>query len=121
MSGFAIIGSCISGPVVTSTTATPISVGTSECRTELDHMQFHMSEADHRRVHELLPQDLQETFNQECEEEGAKAMVQQQDEQDRIEFTTAYLDELVKEKCVPDDVITSSNFPEDEKAFTANL
>ena len=121
MSGFAIIGSCISGPVVTSTTATSISVGTSECRTELDHMQFHMSEADHRRVHELLQQDLQETFNQECEEEGAKAMVQQQDEQDRIEFTTAYLDELVKEKCVPDDVITNSNFPEDEKTFTANL
>ena len=90
MSGFAIIGSCISGPVVTSTTATSISGGTSECRTELDHMQFHISEADHRRVDELLQQDLQETFNQECEEEGAKAMVQQQD-----------------------DVITISNFSEE--------
>ena len=47
-------------------------------------MQFHMSAEDHRRVDELLQQDLQENFEKECEEEGARAAVREQEEQELI-------------------------------------
>ena len=83
-----------------------------------------MSEANHRRVDELVQQDLQEAFEKECEEEGAKASVRDAEEQERIQFTTQYLDDLVtegkqneQELAEADDLITNSDFSEDEKTL----